>query len=172
MAWTAPRTWVALESETAAIFNTHVRDNLIELRRAPGVKAIRTTTFNLTASTADQVISWDGEAFDTDSMHDNSTNPSRLTIPSGYAGYWDFGVYLDRSSGSGTLRAIKIRRDGSTTEQIWASPGSSAVIGDYFAVRLSVASAGAYFEVLATENAGSTFVGSTNCFFAAFWRGN
>ena len=30
MAWTAPRTWVAGEIVTAAIGNTHWRDNLIE----------------------------------------------------------------------------------------------------------------------------------------------
>ncbi len=28
MAWTAPRTWVAGEVVTAALLNTHVRDNL------------------------------------------------------------------------------------------------------------------------------------------------
>ena len=32
MAWTSPRTWVAGELETAAIFNPHVRDNLAALR--------------------------------------------------------------------------------------------------------------------------------------------
>lgn len=32
MAWTAPRTWVAGELVTAALMNTHVRDNLTELR--------------------------------------------------------------------------------------------------------------------------------------------
>ena len=31
MAWTAPRTWVAAEVVTAAIMNTHVRDNLLAL---------------------------------------------------------------------------------------------------------------------------------------------
>lgn len=31
MAWTAPRTWVAGETVTAAIMNTHVRDNLKEI---------------------------------------------------------------------------------------------------------------------------------------------
>lgn len=30
MAWTAPRTWVASETLTAALLNTHVRDNLLE----------------------------------------------------------------------------------------------------------------------------------------------
>lgn len=30
MAWTAPRTWVAAETVTAALLNTHLRDNLLE----------------------------------------------------------------------------------------------------------------------------------------------
>ncbi len=37
MAWTAPRTWVALEVVTAALLNTHVRDNFLET--APVVAA-------------------------------------------------------------------------------------------------------------------------------------
>lgn len=32
MAWTTPRDWISLETVTAALFNTHVRDNLIALR--------------------------------------------------------------------------------------------------------------------------------------------
>ena len=32
MAWTAPRTWVAGEVLTAALLNTHLRDNLLALR--------------------------------------------------------------------------------------------------------------------------------------------
>ncbi len=35
MAWTAPRTWVALEDVTAALMNAHVRDNFNET--APGI---------------------------------------------------------------------------------------------------------------------------------------
>lgn len=31
MAWTSPRTFVAAETVTAAIMNTHIRDNLLEL---------------------------------------------------------------------------------------------------------------------------------------------
>lgn len=30
MAWTTPRTWVASETVTAALMNTHIRDNLLE----------------------------------------------------------------------------------------------------------------------------------------------
>ena len=34
MAWTAPRTWVTGETVTAALFNTHVRDNLLQTATA------------------------------------------------------------------------------------------------------------------------------------------
>jgi|TARA_Y100000310_G_scaffold317685_1_gene370846 hypothetical protein len=40
MAWTAPRTWVAGEVVTAALMNTHVRDNLRYLKGLDGVPTI------------------------------------------------------------------------------------------------------------------------------------
>lgn len=42
MAWTVPRTWVAGEIVTAALMNTHVRDNLLDL--ADGAWGIDKTT--------------------------------------------------------------------------------------------------------------------------------
>lgn len=37
MAWTSPRTWAAAEALTAALLNTHLRDNLLWLRDRLGV---------------------------------------------------------------------------------------------------------------------------------------
>lgn len=51
MAWTAPRTWVAAETLTAALLNTHVRDNLLET--AP---AKVTTAGDITYATAANTI--------------------------------------------------------------------------------------------------------------------
>jgi hypothetical protein len=48
MAWTSPRTWTALESVTAAIMNTHVRDNLNFLKDS-GVQ--RLASYGLTSVT-------------------------------------------------------------------------------------------------------------------------
>jgi hypothetical protein len=39
------------------------------------------------ATSAATAITWDGEVFDTDTMHDNSTNPERITIKTA-------GIYL------------------------------------------------------------------------------
>ena len=46
MAWTTPRTWVAGENPTATIFNTHVRDNLIDLDSRVSALGAGTVTVN------------------------------------------------------------------------------------------------------------------------------
>ena len=51
MAWTAPRTWSAGELVTAALLNTHVRDNLL----VTGVAKV-TTAGDLTYATAANVV--------------------------------------------------------------------------------------------------------------------
>jgi len=50
MAWTAPRTWVSSEVVTAALMNTHMRDNLLWLGRV-GVDGWSSWTPAITAST-------------------------------------------------------------------------------------------------------------------------
>lgn len=49
MAWTSPRTWVSGEVLTAALLNTHVRDNLLELNSTTSTWSTYTPT--LTAGT-------------------------------------------------------------------------------------------------------------------------
>lgn len=43
-------------------------------------KSTNQTTANYSAGVA---VAWDAEAYDTDTIHDNSTNNTRLTVPSG-----------------------------------------------------------------------------------------
>lgn len=54
MAWTSPRTWVAGETVTAALLNTHVRDNLLELNGTASAWTAFTPTW--TAATTNPVI--------------------------------------------------------------------------------------------------------------------
>lgn len=51
MAWTAPRTWTTGEVVTAALLNTHLRDNQIDLdRRTSPVGAVVSTSQTTTAT--------------------------------------------------------------------------------------------------------------------------
>jgi hypothetical protein len=61
-------------------------------------------------------ISWDGEGWDTDAFHDNTTNNSRVTIPSGKAGKYLVTVGINYSaSGVGSIRLVNIYKNGSGT---------------------------------------------------------
>lgn len=56
MAWTAPRTWTTGELVTAAIMNTHVRDN--ELETAPAKAAANLELFEATGANALQALNY------------------------------------------------------------------------------------------------------------------
>jgi hypothetical protein len=55
MSWTSPRTWVAGELVTAALFNTHIRDNESELRTGGLALSSQATNDFLYASSATQL---------------------------------------------------------------------------------------------------------------------
>lgn len=58
--WTAPRTWVAAETVTASIMNTHVRDNLSVLRAGGFAVTSQATGDLLCASSSTQFARLDG----------------------------------------------------------------------------------------------------------------
>lgn len=113
MAWTTPRTWTAGETVTAAIMNTHVRDNLAVLAPAavPSCRAYRSSIQEI-ANNTETAILFTAERWDTDTIHDNSTNTNRLTCKT--AGI--YGIYTNilwESNGSGRRR-IAIKLNGTT----------------------------------------------------------
>ena len=72
------------------------------------------------------VITFDAEDFDTNTFHDNSTNNSRITIPSGKGGKYLFtatGHWADNTTGS---RQMYFRKNGSdiVAFNIWGSDGA------------------------------------------------
>jgi hypothetical protein len=61
-------------------------------------------------------VTWDGEDWDTNTYHDNSTNNSRVTIPSGKAGKYLVTVNLNyASNGTGGIRLLNIYKNGVAT---------------------------------------------------------
>jgi hypothetical protein len=73
-------------------------------------KSVDQTIVNVTTT----VISFDGEDFDTDSFHNNSTNNSRITIPSGKGGKYLF-VISGNFTNAGTTGHLQtnMRKNGS-----------------------------------------------------------
>lgn len=90
-------------------------------------------------------IIWDSEQYDTDDLHDNTTNPSRLTVPAGW-NYVRCHAGLTWASNSVNSRLLRFWMNGApfpgeamqrqraigTFRQATASPAIAVVEGDYF----------------------------------------
>ena len=77
-----------------------------------GASAYRSSSQTLTAG-AYTAIQWNAEYWDTNTYHDNSTNPSRFTVPSGKAGYYSFKFNLGIGSITGD-NYFHVRVNGTT----------------------------------------------------------
>jgi hypothetical protein len=89
-----------------------------------GALAYLTTTFATTTG-ANSTITLDSEDIDTNSIHDNTTNNSRLTIPTGYTGKWLINGALSFASNTSGVRSIYLYKNGSFV-CAWDSPTPNA----------------------------------------------
>lgn len=150
------------------IFNDNGTSLLADASTLPkfrGARATLTTAFITSASVL--AVTWASEDFDTDAIHDNATNNSRLTVPTG-SGITK--VIITANAGFGTpsssVMQFFIRKNGTTTiagqseggaftggERLSASTGPIDVVeGDYFEATIFTSVAGSI-----TADAGSNF---------------
>lgn len=133
-------------------------------RKFRGARAYESVTTNTYAGTSTWIsVPLDAETYDTDSLHDNSTNNSRLTIPTGMGGYWDFrGFFYPDLNGNaaGTVVQIRIMLNAATVLalSIGHIDASGAIaVAPIFSLR-SV-SAGDYVELQVYHNGGANMKG-------------
>lgn len=172
MSWTAPRTWVAGETVTAAIMNTHVRDNLLAIAPPPMFFGWQNTGQNLTTSVT-TAVALDSEVQDSDGGHDTVTNNSRYTAPK-------TGWYHCSGSVSfpinGTGRRIVVFRvngvSGSAGPQAELPPSASTVTTVTQETEVFL-NAGDYVELYALQTSGGTLTllggASTGSFMLVRW---
>ena len=101
-------------------------------------------------------ITFDAEDFDTNSFHDNSTNNTRITIPSGKGGKYLFtvtGHWGDNTTGS---RQMYFRKNGSdiVAFNIWSSDGA---VG-FSLPQVFELVATDYIELVVYQDSGTTIV--------------
>ncbi len=112
-----------------------------------GCSVSKSSAQTLASNTA-TVITFDTELFDVDGYHSNTTNNSRMTIPSGKAGY--FFLYakfrLDAGGSTGGFE-LRILKNGTAVSSLFsASPASIAVTGGQISQIVNGA-VGDYFEI-------------------------
>jgi len=100
-------------------------------------------------------ITFDGEKFDTDSFHDNSTNTSRITIPSGKGGYYLVTGTLKFTSSTTGVRRADLNKNGTLIQLYFIQfPNTgSDFTGSSFASIENLA-VGDYIELFGLQSSG------------------
>jgi hypothetical protein len=122
-----------------------------------GCNIYRSSTQSIANATA-TAIEFNAETFDTDSFHDNSTNPSRVTIPAGKGGKYLFTAWANIETNATGYRNLELLKNGTTLTGSWSisfTPSATGYAGFCGAVVIDL-TAGDYMEVLATQTSGSS----------------
>jgi hypothetical protein len=113
-----------------------------------GARAYRATAFNV-PNAAFTAIPLNGETFDTGTLHDTSTNPSRITVPTD--GHYIAAGVIRYQAGAGNFRLVGIYRNGSQIATNWTSgAGLGVPVAD-----IVPCSAGDYLELYGYQDTGA-----------------
>jgi len=172
VAWTSPRSWVAGETVTSTVMNTHVRDNLNAIV-SPPYAYIRATTATSVGGSGYANISFNTEVFDTNGLY-TSASPTRLTIAT--AGLYMLAGGYSLALTAGTLATAHFSVNGgllphSGTSVICGATAQNAALSLTCLYRLSV---GDYVELASysTRTAVNSLTSSGDmAFMQARWMG-
>lgn len=117
---------------------------------------------------AEVAVTFDGEVFDTGTYHDNSTNTSRITVPT--TGYYMFGgSVLFASVASAKALALTLKKNGTTTLHQGYAQISTGLSGNHGLgiSTLLYLTAGDYVELMAFN--GDTSARNVSTTGPSFW---
>jgi hypothetical protein len=121
-----------------------------------GCRAYLTTADQSIPSATSTEIAFNAEDFDSDGFHDNATNNTRLTVPTGMGGYYHISgqVYWDNADVDG-VRLVYVLVNGSASAKAQASDDApSTDFIQHFSCTLKL-EAGDYVEIRVYQNSGS-----------------
>jgi hypothetical protein len=124
---------------------------------AHGVRATRITSNFSVGNNTLTAVQWNGEDFDTDTMHDTGSNTTKIVIPSisgVTTGLWTFTVsgYTDQNGGSADAQ---FKLNGTTVIAFSREKGDGAALCGLSLSTDYVCSATDYIECLVRTTAGS-----------------
>jgi hypothetical protein len=99
-------------------------------------------------------ITYDTEFVDTDSFHDNSTNPSRITIPAGLDGKYQFNATVTWASNSNGVRFTNLYKNGALIGQLQGTNANASFDQPVTGSMIFFGVAGDYFEAWGYQNSG------------------
>jgi hypothetical protein len=103
------------------------------------------------------IINWTAEYFDTNGFHDNATNNTRLTVPSGKAGKYLVVMSGNYAASATGVRDTAVRKNGTTYVGSFAASSCGSGTGQGTTVsRILDLSVGDYLEVDAIQTSGGS----------------
>lgn len=138
----------------------------------PTVKVYRSATLNHTNTGGYQTIAWDAELYDTDSMHDISTNTTRLVAP--VDGKYRITAFVGIAYNATGKRYVGFYVNGGTTA-IARSDGATIIATDNSNMQACLdisLTATQYIEVVTYQNSGGNLaytVGNPDTTAGACW---
>lgn len=103
-------------------------------------------------------LSWNAEVYDSNGFHDNTTNNSRVTIPTGYAGKYliTTTICYDQSGGTGARYIGVYKNGGSVSLTATGIPGNVAVTGTFSMTYTDIVncSVADYLEIYGYQSSG------------------
>lgn len=163
-----PKTYAVGETLTATTMNQEVRDAMNFLLNPPRANVYHSTTQSHATSGQYQIVQFDSEFYDSDTMHDPVTNNSRITIKTA-------GLYLVMGqiywAGNTTgMRGVSIRGNGANALAYDFRASTNTLIQQvslerYFDVN-------DYIELNAYQSSGAALIingGANGSFMSARW---
>ena len=126
-----------------------------------GARVWVNASFALPSASA-TVIDFVGETFDTNDFHDNSTDPSRLTVP--VAGYYKIFASIGITSGATAdkIGTMILKKNGSTSlSNIFHNHVGGSVLVSFLFEDTILLAASDYIELLLSQSSGDSWTTSS-----------
>lgn len=115
MALTTPqKTWSVGEVATAANLNTYLRDNSSWMATdRPHCRVFNSANISINSATA-TALTFDSERVDVGGLHSIVSTTSRITVPTGAAGFWMFGATVQFAVNATGSRMVDVLLNNTT----------------------------------------------------------
>lgn len=148
---------VAVANAAASIVDANITDRRLayQLKSQTLTRCLLRLSSNQSLANATfTAISWDAEDSDPDSMHDNSTNPTRITVPT--AGIWLVTANVVFQNNGNGQRQVFVKVNGTIQAGVSYVERTSGNQNGVVYTRLLSLSANDYIEVWAYQDTGGS----------------
>jgi hypothetical protein len=114
------------------------------------------TTSHTIANNTETTITYDSEYIDTHGFHESVTNPSRITIPAGYAGKYLISATNRYEQSATGARNMNLYVNNSSVVDMMNLPGNSATTAYLFRSVIYTLAVGDFVQIRASHTSGGS----------------